>query len=98
MALLFALRAPVRRTAAPFVPFRTAGTAGGGGGRAAKEASAVQMKRAQSLRLMTAGMVSLAGAFIIMRAQATGKTKRTLEQAQREAREALAKREAEGGK
>lgn len=45
-----------------------------------KVPSAAQLKRAQSLRLMTAGLVSLAGAFIIMRAQAVGKTKRSLEQ------------------
>ena len=61
----------------------------GGPGPGAKEATAAQMKRAQSLRLMTAGLVSLASAFIIMRAQATGKTKRSLEQAQAEARAAL---------
>ena len=45
-----------------------------------KTPSADQLKRAQSLRLMTAGLVSLAGAFIIMRAQAIGKSKRDLEQ------------------
>lgn len=54
---------------------------GGNARRATEEVpSADQLKRAQSLRLMTAGLVSLAGAFIIMRAQAIGQTKRNLEQ------------------
>ena len=67
------------------------GGGGGGGGSSStgKQAGSAQQKRAQSLRLMTAGLVSLASAFIIMRAQATGKTKRSLEQAQADARAAL---------
>eukprot|EP01043_Picozoa_sp_COSAG02_P043273 COSAG02_NODE_3757_length_6277_cov_1.750405_4_plen_106_part_00 len=85
------LRAPfwgcmARRMAHP-VGSRAAGTnsSRGGGSTKAQRAtekapSADQLKRAQSLRLMTAGLVSLAGAFIIMRAQAVGKSKRNLEQ------------------
>jgi hypothetical protein len=64
-------------------------SSGGGSSSTEKKAGSAQQKRAQSLRLMTAGLVSLASAFIIMRAQATGKTKRSLEQAQAEARAAL---------
>lgn len=75
-----------RRTAYP-AGSRLAGTSSsrGNGSTKAQRAtekppSADQLKRAQSLRLMTAGLVSLAGAFIIMRAQAAGKSKRNLEQ------------------
>lgn len=87
LSISSALRAPslafvTRRTAGP-PGSRAAGTNSSrrdGRVRSEKENSTLQSKRAQSLRLMTAGLVSLAGAFIIMRAQAVGASKRSLEQ------------------
>ena len=79
-------------------PLRACGCrAFGSAGGPEKEASAAQMKRAQSLRLMIFGLTSLAGGLIVMRAQRNAEGRRTLEEAQAQARAQLAAREAGPG-
>ena len=82
----------------PRRPVRACGCrAFGSAGGPEKEPSAAQMKRAQSLRLMIFGLVSLAGGLIVMRAQRNAEGRRTLEEAQAQARAQLAAREAGPG-